>query len=92
MEFTAQQIAALLNGTVEGDPEAKVSNLAKIEEGTPGTLTFLANPAYTHFIYNTGASDRGREQGYSFPPIPSQPPSSGSTIPIRIFYDASGDV
>jgi UDP-3-O-[3-hydroxymyristoyl] glucosamine N-acyltransferase len=56
MEFTAQQIAALLKGTLEGDPGVKVSNLAKIEEGTPGTMTFLANPAYTHFIYNTGAS------------------------------------
>jgi UDP-3-O-[3-hydroxymyristoyl] glucosamine N-acyltransferase len=56
MEFTAQQIAAFLNGTVEGDPEAKVNNLAKIEEGAPGTMTFLANPAYTHFIYSTGAT------------------------------------
>lgn len=56
MEFTAQQIAAMLNGTVEGDPTVKVGNLAKIEEGKPGTMTFLANPAYTHYIYTTGAS------------------------------------
>jgi UDP-3-O-[3-hydroxymyristoyl] glucosamine N-acyltransferase len=56
MEFTARQIAALLNGTVEGDPEVMVNNLAKIEEGAPGTMTFLANPAYTQFIYSTGSS------------------------------------
>lgn len=56
MEFSAQQIAAFLNGTVEGDPTVKVSNFSKIEEGKPGTLTFLANPKYEHFIYNTKAS------------------------------------
>jgi len=56
MEFTAKQIAELLNGTVEGDPEVKVSRLSKIEEGTPGSLTFLANPAYTSFAYTTKAS------------------------------------
>jgi len=56
MEFTAQQIADLLQGTVEGSPDVKVSTLAKIEEGTPGSLTFLANPAYTPFIYSTQAS------------------------------------
>ena len=56
MEFTAQQIAELLEGTVEGDPQVKVSNLAKIEEGIPGTLTFLANPKYEEFIYSTKAS------------------------------------
>ena len=56
MEFTAQQIAAFLRGTVEGDPEVKVSNFSKIEEGKPGTLTFLANPKYEHHIYHTKAS------------------------------------
>ncbi len=56
MEFTAKQIAELLQGTVEGDPETKVSRLAKIEEGTPGSLTFLANPAYAPYIYDTQAS------------------------------------
>jgi UDP-3-O-[3-hydroxymyristoyl] glucosamine N-acyltransferase len=56
MEFTAQQIASVLGGTVEGDPEVKVNNFSKIEEGKPGTLTFLANPKYEHFIYNTEAS------------------------------------
>lgn len=56
MEFSAQQIAGLLNGILEGDPDVKVSSLAKIEEGSPGTLTFLANPAYNHFVYETKSS------------------------------------
>ena len=42
MEFTAAQIAALLNGSVEGDQNASVNNVSKIEEGAPGTLSFLA--------------------------------------------------
>lgn len=56
MKFSAQQIAGLLNGTVEGDPNASVSTLSKIEEGKPGTLSFLANPIYTPHIYDTDAT------------------------------------
>jgi UDP-3-O-[3-hydroxymyristoyl] glucosamine N-acyltransferase len=56
MEFTAQQIADLLQGTIEGDSSVKVNKLAKIEEGEPGSLTFLANPKYEEFIYTTKAS------------------------------------
>lgn len=56
MEFTAQQIADFLQGQVEGDPQVKVNTISKIEEGSPGSLTFLANPAYTPHIYTTGAS------------------------------------
>lgn len=56
MEFTAIQIAEFLQGKVEGDPQIKVNNISKIEEGIPGTLTFLANPKYTHYIYETQAS------------------------------------
>lgn len=56
MEFSAQQIASFLNGTIDGNPEVKVSNFSKIEEGKPGTLTFLANPKYEHHIYTTEAS------------------------------------
>ncbi|NQU35934.1 MAG: UDP-3-O-(3-hydroxymyristoyl)glucosamine N-acyltransferase [Bacteroidetes bacterium] len=56
MKFTAQQIAAALNGTVDGDPNAVVSNLSKIEDGLPGTLSFLANPKYTSYIYDTKAT------------------------------------
>lgn len=56
MEFTAQQIAEFLNGEVQGDPQVKVSTFAKIEEGTPGTLSFLSNPKYSQFLYDTDAS------------------------------------
>lgn len=56
MEFTASQIAGILDGEVVGNPEVSVSNLAKIEEGIAGTLTFLANPKYTPFVYSTRAS------------------------------------
>ncbi len=56
MEFLASQIAALLGGTVEGDETTAVSNLSKIEEGKPGTLSFLANPKYNNYLYDTDAS------------------------------------
>jgi UDP-3-O-[3-hydroxymyristoyl] glucosamine N-acyltransferase len=56
MEFTAKQISELLGGAIEGDPGVKVVRLSKIEEGKPGSLTFLANPAYTPFVYTTQAS------------------------------------
>ena len=56
MEFTAEQIAGLLNGQIEGKKEAKVSKLSKIEEGIPGSISFLANPKYTPYIYTTNAS------------------------------------
>jgi UDP-3-O-[3-hydroxymyristoyl] glucosamine N-acyltransferase len=56
MEFSAQQIAHFLHGQTEGNLECKVSGFAKIEEGRPGTLTFLANPKYAHYIYETKAS------------------------------------
>jgi UDP-3-O-[3-hydroxymyristoyl] glucosamine N-acyltransferase len=56
MEFSAQNIADLLQGRVEGDPNAKVSDVSKIEEGKPGTLCFLANPKYEKYLYTTEAS------------------------------------
>ncbi|MBK9285214.1 MAG: UDP-3-O-(3-hydroxymyristoyl)glucosamine N-acyltransferase [Sphingobacteriaceae bacterium] len=56
MEFSAEQIAQLLNGTVEGDAGVKVNNISKIEEGKPQTLSFLANPKYYAYIYTTDAS------------------------------------
>ena len=55
MEFSAQQIAEFLKGEVVGNKDIKVSDFAKIEEGRSGTLTFLANPKYTHYIYETHA-------------------------------------
>lgn len=56
MEFSAQQIAGLVGGTVEGNPEAKVNDFAKIEEGRPGCISFLANPKYAHYLYETQSS------------------------------------
>ncbi|HPB24670.1 MAG TPA: UDP-3-O-(3-hydroxymyristoyl)glucosamine N-acyltransferase [Bacteroidales bacterium] len=56
MKFTAQQLAEVLNGSVEGNPEAFFTKLSKIEEGDSESLTFLANPAYTQFIYSTQAA------------------------------------
>jgi len=56
MKFTAEQIAVALNGVVEGNPSVEVSTLSKIEEGKPGSLSFLANPVYTKYIYTTEAS------------------------------------
>ena len=56
MKFTANQIAELVSGTVVGDTEVTVSDFSKIEEASSGTLTFLANPKYEEYIYNTKAS------------------------------------
>lgn len=56
MKFTAAQIAGILEGDVVGDPDVEVSKLSKIEEGTEGSLTFLANPKYKPYIYSTQAS------------------------------------
>lgn len=56
MKFTAAQIAGILDGDIEGNPDIEVSKLSRIEEGTAGSLTFLSNPKYTPFIYSTGAS------------------------------------
>jgi len=56
MKFTAEQIAGILEGEVVGNPQAEVFKLAKIEEGTSGSLTFLANPKYQQYIYSTQAT------------------------------------
>lgn len=56
MKFTAAQIAGILEGEVVGNPEAEVFKLSKIEEGTEGSLTFLANSKYTNYIYSTKAT------------------------------------
>lgn len=56
MKFTAEQIAGILDGEVIGNPNAEVYKLAKIEEGTEGSLTFLANPKYANYIYTTNAT------------------------------------
>ena len=56
MEFTAQQIAAYLQGEIVGNEQATVHTFAKIEEGVPGAISFLSNPKYTPYIYDTQAS------------------------------------
>lgn len=56
MEFTAKQIAQFIGGKVEGDENASVHTFAKIEEGVPGAISFLANEKYIHFVYSTQSS------------------------------------
>ena len=56
MEFTAKQIAELLDGKIEGDENTIINDFAKIEEGKPKAISFLANPKYTHYIYETESS------------------------------------
>lgn len=56
MQFTASQIALIINGKVEGDPDAAIASFGKIEEAKPGQLSFLANPKYEDYLYNTEAS------------------------------------
>ena len=56
MEFTTKELARILKGTVEGNPEEKVTSFAKIEHGKPGKLCFYANPKYEHYVYETKAS------------------------------------
>ncbi len=77
MKFTALQIAEALNGKVEGDENIEVSNLTKIEDGKPGTLSFLANPKYTSYVYETKASIVIVNEGF-------KPEKSMSTTLIRV--------
>ena len=56
MKFTAKELAEVLHGTVEGDPQATVTTFAKIEHGKPGELCFYANPKYEHYVYTSKAS------------------------------------
>lgn len=83
MTFSAKQIADLLNGTVEGDPNVTVHKLAKIEQGEPGSLSFLANPVYTPYVYNTNASIIIVNKDFK----PEQPVKS-TMIRVENAYDA----
>lgn len=56
MEFTAKQIAQFIQGSVEGDENTTINTFAKIEEGRAGAISFLANPKYTHYLYDTECS------------------------------------
>ena len=82
MEFTAQQIAELINGEIEGNAEEIVRDVSKIEEGLPGTLTFLSNPKYEQHVYNTNASVVIVNRSFA-PKKLSHLPSSGWMMPIR---------
>ena len=55
MEFKAKELAEILGGTVDGNPEAKVTTFARIESGKPGAICFFANPKYEHYVYNCKA-------------------------------------
>ena len=56
MQFSANQIALILSGTIEGNPEVKVESFGKIEEAKAGQIAFLANPKYEEYLYTTEAS------------------------------------
>ena len=56
MQFSAEQIAELLNGKIEGNPHATVTHLSKIEDGVAGSLSFVSNPKYEQYLYSTGSS------------------------------------
>ena len=56
MEFTAKQIADMIGGSIEGNENATINTFAKIEDGKPGAISFLSNPKYTHYIYDTLSS------------------------------------
>ena len=55
MKFKAKEIAEILGGTVDGNPEATVTSFARIESGKPGTICFFANPKYEHYVYECKA-------------------------------------
>ncbi len=83
MEFKAKDIANLLKGVVEGDGEASVNDVSKIEEGRPNTLAFLANPKYESYIYTTEASVVLVNQDF----VPSRPVPC-TLIRVRSAYDS----
>ena len=83
MEFSARQIAQMLNGTIEGNPDVVISKLAKIDEASDGAISFLANPLYTNFIYSTHASIILVNQDF----IPIQPVNS-TLIRVENAYSA----
>lgn len=85
MEFKAKDIAALLQGKIEGDGDVLVNNVSKIEEGKPNTLAFLANPKYEQYIYTTAASVVLVNQDF----IPAHPVSC-TLIRVPSAYDAIG--
>lgn len=82
MEFTAKQIAELLQGRIEGNENATVSTFAKIEEGKPGAISFLSNEKYTHYIYTTESSIVLVDEGIAF-----DKPVSATLIRVKSAYE-----
>jgi len=83
MNFTAKMIAEMLRGTVEGDPETSVTDVARIEEGKTGALSFLANPKYEKHIYKTGSSVIIVNQDFK-----AEKPVSATLIRVKNAYEA----
>ncbi len=83
MEFSAKQIADLLEGKIEGKSDVIVNNISKIEEGKKGTLAFLANPKYTSYIYTTKASIVLVNQNFK-----AEKPISATLIRVKDAYQA----
>ena len=83
MKFTAQQIATKLEGTVDGDPDAEVFQLSKIEEAQKGSLTFLSNPKYKPYIYKTQASITIDDQDFV-----AEDDLSTTLVRVPIAYDS----
>lgn len=87
MNFTAKMIADILRGTVEGNPEAKITDVAKIEEGKPGALSFLANPKYEKHIYKSGSSVIIVNQDFK-----PEKPVSATLIRVSNAYEAFAEL
>ncbi len=83
MEFKAQQIAELINGRVEGDPNATINSFAKIEEGKPGAISFLSNAKYTPYIYETQSSVVLVDEALEL-----EKPVSATLIRVKSAYEA----
>ena len=87
MQITAKEISKLVKGRVEGDPDVLVSNPSRIEEGIPGTITFLANPKYEPYAYTTQASIILVAEDFN----PSQP-ITGTLIKVQNVYQAISEL
>ncbi len=83
MEFTAQQIAELIQGRVEGDANAKINSFAKIEEGKPGAISFLSNLKYLNYLYDTQSSVVLVDESLTL-----EKPVSATLIRVRNAYEA----
>ncbi|MEY3369318.1 MAG: hypothetical protein RI973_2473 [Bacteroidota bacterium] len=84
MQIAAKEIASMLGGILEGDPEVRVHRPGKIEEGGIGTLTFLANPKYENFAYTTASAVLLAPEGFT----PARPVAAAALIRVPNVYDA----